>query len=109
MDCLQREVREEVGAELLSCKIMGAFHCTSYAEKPYRSHLSHPESFRLICTGEVKLVRAPTNPHGDEQVKRVDVVPLDTVVERFQHIERFELADLYRLSADMAVSGPIGY
>ncbi len=99
LDALRRELKEEAGAELLSCRVLGAFHCVSSAQEPYRPHLPHPESYRLVCVGEVTLIKLPTNPAGDEQVKRVEVVPLETAVERFRAIERHDLADLYRLAA----------
>jgi len=45
LDCLQQQVREEVGIKLLSCKIMGAIHCNSYAEKPHHPHLLNLSHF----------------------------------------------------------------
>ncbi len=101
LDTLRRELREEAGAELLSCHVIGSFHCVSSAPKPYRPHLPHPESYRLICVGDVVLMGPPNNPPGGEQVKGVEVVPLETVVERFCSIERPELADIYRLAASL--------
>ena len=104
LDTIHRELQEEVGAEILSTRLLGAFHCKSSLQEPYRPHLPHPESYRLIFAGDVRVVGSPTNPPGGEQVKRVEVVTLETAVLRFRGNERHDLADLYRLAAASLIS-----
>ncbi|MCP4138770.1 MAG: NUDIX domain-containing protein [Chloroflexi bacterium] len=62
MDTLRRELIEEAGAKLHSFKLFGAWHCVSLAPKPYRSHLPHPEYYRIVGLGDVEVIQSPTNP-----------------------------------------------
>ena len=70
----RRELLEEAGAQLLTFELFGAWHCRSSAPAPYRPHLPHPESYRVVGYGEVALVGAPTNPPDGEQVIEVACV-----------------------------------
>ncbi len=99
MDALRRELREEAGAELISSMIIGAWDCTSLADHPYRPHLPHPHSYRLVLTGEVSMTTPPTNPTGGENVTRVEIVSLETAVARFTSQSRPDLAELFQLAA----------
>jgi 8-oxo-dGTP diphosphatase len=99
LDGLRRELMEEVGAELLTFAPLGAWFCRSSASKPYKPHLPHPEFYRFVGCGEIKLVSAPTNPEDGEQIAAVEVLSLEDVVARFTSSGRPDLADLYRLAA----------
>ncbi|WP_317890080.1 NUDIX hydrolase [Paenibacillus sabuli] len=103
---LAREVREELGAELLHYRVFGQFHCRSCAEQPYRPHIPHPAFTRLVGYGEVRLVGPPLNPADGEQVIAVEAVPLEEAVRRLLQAGRSDIADLYRLAH--AVRMPAG-
>lgn len=98
MDALVREVKEEIGAELVSYTLFGCFKCHSFADVPYRPHIPHPNFVRLVGYGEVNLVGEPSNPPDGEQVIAVEVVDLDEAVRRFEDIGRFDIAELYKLA-----------
>lgn len=98
-DAIRRELIEETGARLITYEPLGAWHCFSTAPKPYRSHLPHPEFYRLVGYGAVEIIGNPENPVGSEQVASVEFVPIEEVVRRFQDVNRYELAELYQLAA----------
>jgi 8-oxo-dGTP diphosphatase len=102
LDTVRRELREEAGAELISLRLFGAWHCFSLAEKPYRPHLPFPEYYRLVGLGEIELRGEPENPAGAEQVAAVERVSLQTAVARFRSLQRYDLAELYQLAATIS-------
>ena len=101
MKTLEREMREEAGAEVLSFRLIGAWHCFSLAEKPYRPHLPFPEQYRLVGTGQVRVVHEPINPPGAEQIMSVACTDLDTAITNFNSCNRADLAELYRFVSDL--------
>lgn len=105
-DAIRRELIEEAGARLITYEPLGAWHCFSTAPKPYRSHLPHPEFYRIVGYGAVEITGNPENPVGSEQVASVELVPIEEAVRRFQDINRFELAELYQLAARVRESKP---
>ncbi|WP_141505930.1 NUDIX hydrolase [Paenibacillus luteus] len=98
MDALSREVKEELGAELVSYKLFGCFKCHSSASEPYRPHIPHPNFVRLVGYGQVNIVGAPLNPPDGEQVIAVEVVEIEEAIRRFEEIGRFDIAELYRMT-----------
>lgn len=98
LDALEREVMEEIGAELVSYTLFGCFKCHSSASKPYRPHIPHPHFVRLVGYGEVSIVAEPLNPPDGEQVIAVEVVDIDEAVRRFEEIGRSDIAELYRMA-----------
>lgn len=106
LDAIRREVPEEAGARLLSFKLMGAWHCWSSAPAPYRPHLPHPESYRVVGYGEVERIGAPTNPPDGEQVIEVARLPVEEAVRRLRtsRPDFPELAELYQLAATQRAS-----
>ena len=106
LDAARRELMEEAGAQLLTFDPFGAWHCRSSAPAPYRPHLPHPESYRVVGYGEVALVGAPTNPPDGEQVIEVACVPVEEAVRRLRTSwpDMPELAELYRLAAALRAS-----
>lgn len=103
LDALARELMEEAGARLISAEYIGALRMQSYAERPFRPHLPHPVAYRVIYRCVVELDSAPQIPaEGGERVVSVDVVGLDEAVRRFEEIERYELAELYRFAHELA-------
>ena len=98
---IRRELIEEAGAILKNFQCIGGWQCYSHAEAPYRPHLPHPESFRLVGTGAVELGQRPSNPKSGEKVTAVEVVSLDVAVQRFIAQGRPDLAELYRLAAEI--------
>ena len=99
MDCLRRELLEEAGASLVTFQAIGYWHCLSSSPKPYRPHLPHPESFRLVGRGQVQLVSEPLVSAGAERIVAVDVVTVEEAYERFASIDRLDLAELYKVAA----------
>jgi len=101
LDTARRELVEEAGARLLNYTLFGAWRCHSTSEKPYRPHLPHPEFYRVAGYGDVELVSQPTNPADGEQVAAVEVLNITEAAEAFIASERPDLADLYRLAAQI--------
>ncbi len=106
LDAAHRELMEEAGARLLTYKLFGAWHCWTSAPAPYRPHLPHPESYRVVGYGEVELVGSPTNPPDGEQVIEVACVSVEEAVRRLRTgcPDLPELADLYRMAAALRAS-----
>jgi 8-oxo-dGTP diphosphatase len=98
LDTIRRELLEEAGARLVTFEPFGAWHCHSFAPKPYRPHLPHPESYRVVGYGQVELVSKPQNPDDGEQVALVECVSIGEASQRFLSIERPDLAELYQLA-----------
>lgn len=74
---LQREIREELGGEIISFEVFGFFSCYSSAKNVYKPHLPHPNFIRLVGGCEVRLVQKPQNPPGAEKVTRVETVGIN--------------------------------
>ena len=105
-DALVREVLEEAGARVQSAQYLGALKMHSLAEQPFRPHLPHPISYRAVYLCQVELVGPPQIPEsGGEQVVAVQPLSLAEAVARFEQIERFDLADLYRYAAGQHSTG----
>ena len=98
-DAISRELIEEAGARLITFEPLGTWHCFSTAPQPYRPHLPYPEFYRLVGYGAVEIIGNPENPEDGEQVANVEVVPIEEAIQRFRDINRFELAELYQLTA----------
>lgn len=98
LETARREIREEVGAEILSLTLVGQWDCHSDDPEPWRAHLPHPDFIRLVLCGEIAIVGPAENPEDAEQISRVDVVPLDVAVSFLASSGRRELAELYRLA-----------
>jgi len=105
VDTLQRELVEEVGAKLMTYSVFGAWRCYSLASKPYRPHLPHPEHYRIVGVGRVKVIRAPTNPPDGEKTLAVATVALREAVQHFEASGRFDLSQLYQLASEIMHSG----
>jgi 8-oxo-dGTP diphosphatase len=101
LETITREMREETGFTIRSCHPFAMLECVSYDDQPWRDHLPHPEFERLVCFGEVEVDGPPTNPENAEQIARVDLLPVPDAVAFLRAAERPELADLYRLAADI--------
>lgn len=95
---IQRELLEEAGAELITFRLIGAWHCFSLSQKPFKPHLPFPEYFRVVGVGEIKISGIPTNPPGAEQVAKFELLPIKTVIDQFTCVKRNELAELYQLA-----------
>ena len=98
-NAISRELIEEAGARLITFEPFGAWHCFSTAPKPHRPHLPHPEFYRLVGYGAVEVIGSPENPEDGEQVASVVFVTIEEASQRFRSINRFELAELYQLTA----------
>ncbi|MBX3052023.1 MAG: NUDIX domain-containing protein [Caldilineaceae bacterium] len=99
---LERELLEEAGARLVSAEYIGALRMHSHAERPFRPHMPHPVAYRAIYRCVVELISLPQVPEeGGEHVVLVDTVNIDEAVRRFEEIERYELAELYRFAHDL--------
>lgn len=101
LQTISREMREETGHALDSCYPFAVLQCVSYDEEPWRDYLVHPEFERLVCFGEVHQVGAPENPPGAEQVTSIDLLRIEDAVALLHERDRPELADLYRLAAEI--------
>ena len=101
MDAIRRELAEEAGAELQSFRLFGAWSSHSMSAVPYRSHLPHPDFYRLVGVGTVRIVGEPEAPADGEQVANVECVPIDVAVDRFHSSGRRDLAELYELAQEL--------
>ena len=101
MDTIHRELVEEVGVELLSWQLIGAWQCLSLAEKPYRPYLPFPQYYRLALQAEIRFIGEPTNPTGGEKVISVELASLETIAVRFIAQNRYDLAELYQLASSL--------
>ncbi|MDA1192569.1 MAG: NUDIX hydrolase [Candidatus Poribacteria bacterium] len=102
IDALARELHEEAGAELLNATFFGVWKCVSSQPEPYRPHIPHPMFYRAVGVGDARVVGQPRPVADGEEIDAVAVVPLDEAVRRLRSTGRNDLADLYRLGADMA-------
>ena len=100
---IERELLEEAGARLVSFQYLGAWHCHSKADKPYKPHLPWPEFYRVVGYGEVEIVGEPGTPADGERIHEVACVPLEEACTRLMSkpYDGPELAELYRLAAFM--------
>lgn len=74
--CAARELREEIGATIVSpVTWVGAHVGRGYKDHPYRPHLPHPEKAWLWGVAEVVRDGPPTNPSGAERV--IEVVSVE--------------------------------
>jgi 8-oxo-dGTP diphosphatase len=96
---LRRELAEEAGASLIDFTPFGVWHCRSEAPAPYRPHLPHPESYRLVGHGDVVLAARPRPVAGGEPIAAVLVLPPQEAATLFAAAGRLDLADLYLLAA----------
>ena len=46
----------------------------------------------------LKIVGEPLNPSDGEQVIAVEVVEIEEAIKRFEQINRFDIAELYKLA-----------
>jgi len=71
-----RELMEEAGAVLKGePRHFSAHVADSDRALPYRPHLPHPRTYWVYAIADVEIVRAPTNPAGDEMVVEVLTLP----------------------------------
>ena len=81
LEAIQREVREETGASIVTYTVIGAYRCLSLAEKPLRPHLPWPWFYQVIGYGEVERVARPT-PTDREHILEVVTLPLDRACQQ---------------------------
>ena len=75
----------------------------SSADAPYRPHLPHPISYRVVGIGEVRLTGSPTNPPKGEQIREVGSFPLDQACSLLSQRtpDSEQIVQLYRLAAEV--------
>jgi 8-oxo-dGTP diphosphatase len=100
LEAARREMIEEAGAELQDLTLFGGWRIVSTEDRPYRPHMPHPVSYRVVGYGEAVIVGAPTNPEGEEQILEVATWPLHEACRRLeQSPEGFILADTLPMAA----------
>lgn len=108
LETIVREMREETGYRIRTCIPFAALECISYDASPWRTHLPHPHFERLVCFGDVEPDGAPTNPTEAEQIEHIEELTVPDAVSFLGQANRPELADIYRLAADIRASQPDG-
>jgi len=103
LDALDRELREEAGAEVLNAAPIGHWLLRSKRKEPLHPHLPHPDSAAVVYTGHVRIVAEPSNPASAVQTREVHVDSLSNVVAYFRSDDRDDLAELYLLAGELAV------
>lgn len=103
-ETIERELLEEAGARLLDFTAFGAFRNQSLSETPYRPHLPHPLSYRIVGVGSVQVLADPANPEDGEEVLEVGVFPLKRACDFLKQrpVDGALLAELYRFAAGLA-------
>ena len=101
MQTIQREMREEAGARLVSFVLFGAWRCRSLASRPHRPYVPHPVSHWVMGYGEVELVEKPENG-----VLEAVALPLEEACQRLWHTADIgpQLVEIYRLAAALRAS-----
>lgn len=99
LDAIRRELLEEAGVRLVNFQLLGAWKCLSQAEKPYRPHLPHELSYRVVGYGDIEIVGNPLNPVDTEQVAAVHLVTVEEAARRFLSAGRADLGELYQFAA----------
>jgi 8-oxo-dGTP pyrophosphatase MutT (NUDIX family) len=95
---VQRELREEAGARLLSYTPFAKLDCHSRTA-PLREHLPHPAYQCLLGYGDVEIIDTPTNADTGERTVSVQLMPLDDAVDRFAAQGQLWEGELHRLAA----------
>jgi len=108
LDAASRELLEEAGARLLNFTLIGAWHCHSSAQEPYRAHLPHPHFYRVAGYGPVELYTLPLNPEGGEKVVAVECVTPEEAKARYTEVGKLDLAELYMLAAKVRIESEVG-
>lgn len=75
-----RELREEAGARLLTLHPFGILEIRSHSQTPYRPHLPHPTSRRVLAWAEVVVESTPEPVVGGEPVSEVLVLAADQAI-----------------------------
>jgi 8-oxo-dGTP pyrophosphatase MutT (NUDIX family) len=101
LETISREMREETGCAIDSCRPFLVMECISYDEKPWRPWLVHPEFERLVCLGDVHHIGPPENPTDAEQIAHVHVLAIDEAIRFLRDADRPELADVYAFAGEM--------
>ncbi|HWV23554.1 MAG TPA: NUDIX domain-containing protein [Thermomicrobiales bacterium] len=98
---ISREMREETGYAIETCRAFAVLECVSYDDRPWREFLPHPEFGRLVCLGQVHHVSEPENPAGAEQIASVRRMAVPDATAFLSRSGRPELAELYALANDI--------
>ena len=93
-----REMREELGAVLVSYRPIGADWCVS-SGPPYREHLPHPESCMVYGWGDVELAGEPEPVDDGEHIVEVRQFRVDEAISLFLEQADTESAAIVRLAA----------
>jgi 8-oxo-dGTP diphosphatase len=101
LQTISREMREETGYAIDSCRPFLTMECISYDTKPWRPWLVHPEFERLVCLGQVHRVSEPENPTDAEQIAHVHLMKLDVAIGFLNESGRPELADVYAFAGEV--------
>ncbi len=99
-----RELLEEAGSQLkpgTGFTPIGYWQCQSLLDVPYRQHLPFPISYRLVGYADVEIISIPMNPPDGEQIRAVEVIPLEDAVKKFFGSKRPDIGDLYRFSTQI--------
>jgi ADP-ribose pyrophosphatase YjhB (NUDIX family) len=108
---IEREMREETGAQVLDFEVFGAFRCTSLADGPPKPGLLWPEWYFVIGYGDVEMV-GPAALSESEQGRLLEVglFPLEEACRRLQPTPGAGpwLVDLYRLAAALREGARLG-
>jgi hypothetical protein len=97
-----------LGGRLLTFEPLGAWHCHSSSNTPYRAHLPHPDFYRFVGYGNVEVFRDPTVPAGGEDIVAVEALSAEEAYKRFVSMGRPELGEAYLLAAAVRSTGGQG-
>lgn len=98
---LKRELKEEIGANLLSYQFFGAWESKSSLAEPYRLHLPHPEFAIALGWADVQIVDSPSSDNGVEMetITEIVILPVESAIAQLKANGREHLAAVYELAA----------
>lgn len=93
-----REAREEAGATLLGLHPFGSFRC--HQDRPYRAHLPHPDSIRVIAWADASMSGQPAQaPVGELIVEVLELLP-EEAAARLRQAGTPEIAELILIATE---------
>lgn len=99
LQTIQREMREETGAQVKDFTLFGALHCYSLLDGPPEPGLLWPEFYFLWGYGEVEIIGSP-QPTAHEKIRAVALAPLEDTCRRLAQTPGAGplLVDIYQLA-----------
>ncbi|MEX1020134.1 MAG: NUDIX domain-containing protein [Litorilinea sp.] len=93
-----RELREEIGAEIIQLHPFGMYVCVSESKTPAKPHLPHPIAVRVISWADVRPMGTEFQPVLNDDIVEVRCVPVQMVDQTFSNGENVDFGELYHFA-----------